>query len=258
MVSSTEIRVQGLPTVHDMIGTGAPLVLLHGWGANRMAVMPLAQRLADNGFQTYAPDLPGFGDSAPPPVVWTVFDYVTWVTAYLDSLQLKRVHLFGHSFGGRLGLVLGADYAHRVNKLVLANSAGIRPRLPLAVRARTAVYKRTRRAMEALGLGQVADRLSQSYTTRYGSVDFNATSGVMRSTFVNVIQQDLLSYAARVHCPTLLFWGDADKDTPLWMGQTLQKMIPDAGLIVHQGAGHYSYLDRLADTARIMTHFLQN
>jgi pimeloyl-ACP methyl ester carboxylesterase len=73
-----------------------------------------------------------------------------------------------------------------------------------------------------------------------------------------VVNEDLLPYAARVTVPTLLFWGDQDKDTPLWQGELLEKTIPDAGLIVHKGAGHYSYLDRLADTVRVMDYFFKS
>ena len=53
----------------------------------------------------------------------------------------------------------------------------------------------------------------------------------------------------------LLLWGDRDEDTPLSQGRALEAAIPDAGLVVLEGAGHYSYLDRLADAARIMDFF---
>jgi pimeloyl-ACP methyl ester carboxylesterase len=52
-------------------------------------------------------------------------------------------------------------------------------------------------------------------------------------------------------------WGDQDQDTPLWQGQLLEKTIPDAGLVVWEGAGHYSYLDRLPDTVRVIDHFFK-
>lgn len=79
----------------------------------------------------------------------------------------------------------------------------------------------------------------------------------MRETFVKVVNQDLLPHAARVQAPTLLFWGDQDEDTPLWMGQTLEKTMPDAGLIVLEGAGHYSYLERLGEFVRVVDHFFK-
>ena len=79
----------------------------------------------------------------------------------------------------------------------------------------------------------------------------------MRETFVKVVNEDLLPYAARVQPSTLLLWGDQDQDTPLSQGQLLEKTIPDAGLVVWEGAGHYSYLDRLPDTVRVIDHFFK-
>lgn len=258
MPSSNAILIDSIPVAHTIIGEGFPILMLHGWGANRTLVTPLAEKLTPQGFQCYVPDLPAFGDTPEPPIAWTVFDYATFVLAYMDTLQLERVHLFGHSFGGRLSLILAADYPNRFDKIVLADSAGIRPKVATSDQLRTRLYKGIRSTLEALGLKSLSATLRTAYNKRYGSTDFNAVSGVMRQTFINVINEDLLPYAHRIPHPTLLFWGDQDLDTPLWMGQTLEKMIPDAALIVHEGAGHYSYLDRLTDTARIMGHFFKN
>ena len=74
----------------------------------------------------------------------------------------------------------------------------------------------------------------------------------MRQTLVNIVNQDLLSYAKRVSLPTILIWGDLDREAPLWMGKKLEKVIPDAALIVHAGAGHYAYLDFPDKTASIV------
>jgi pimeloyl-ACP methyl ester carboxylesterase len=111
--------------------------------------------------------------------------------------------------------------------------------------------------LSSVGLKAQADRLRAWYTDRYGSADYKAASGVMREIFVKVVNEDLLPYAARVKLSTLLFWGDQDIDTPLWQGQLLEKTISDAGLVVWEGAGHYSYLDRLNDTARVIDHFFK-
>jgi len=80
---------------------------------------------------------------------------------------------------------------------------------------------------------------------------------VMRQTFVKVVNEDLRPFAMRVKCSTLLFWGDQDEDTPLWQGRALEKLIPDAGLIVYKGAGHYSYLERLSETVKTVDYFFK-
>lgn len=234
------------------------LTMLHGWGANIELVRPLGERMAALGYRVVMFDLPGFGLTPPPPEAWTVFDYAACVVDALHALNIETTHLFGHSFGGRLSLILGADYPPTVDKIVLADAAGIRPPVALTVRARTAAYKSIRDGLNRIGLRGLSDRLRESYAARYGSADFNAAGGVMRETFVKVVNQDLRGWAARISAPTLLLWGDRDEDTPISAGREMERLIPDAGLVVFEGAGHYSYLERAADAARIMHTFFKN
>lgn len=254
------ITVSGIQTAYIALTDSAdpqrvPVLMLHGWGANIELVAPLAKMLARQGHPVYALDLPGFGQTPEPPSVWTVFDYARFVVACMDALQLERVNLFGHSFGGRLSLILGADVPARLHKIVLADSAGVKPKASPVSQMRLKTYKAIRDGLKAIGLRGLSERLRGWYNARYGSADFNAVQGVMRQTFINVIQEDLLPYAARVSRSALLVWGDKDEDTPLWQGQKLEATIPDAGLVVLQGAGHYSYLDKLPDAARIIDYF---
>ncbi|MCI0351940.1 MAG: alpha/beta hydrolase, partial [Acidobacteriales bacterium] len=154
-------------------------------------------------------------------------------------------------------LVLGAEHPERILKMVLADSAGVRSKPSLRSQVRQRVYKSIRSSLNTLGLNHIVNNLSIWYVDRYGSPDYKAAQGVMRETFVKVVNEDLLPYAGRVKPSTLLLWGDQDDDAPLWQGQLLEKTIPDAGLVVFEGAGHYSYLDRLSETVRILDHFFK-
>jgi pimeloyl-ACP methyl ester carboxylesterase len=255
--STTFIEVQGIRTAQAVVGEGMPVLMLHGWGAHLGLMWPLAERLAPLGYRICLPDLPGFGQSELPPNGWSVHDYVGFVNAYLDHHALDAVYVVGHSFGGRLGLVLGAEHPERIVKMALANSAGVRPKPSRRGQIRLGAYRFARSSLNTLGLRHVANRLNAWYVDRYGSPDYKAAQGVMRETFVKVVNEDLLPYAARVKPSTLLLWGDQDDDTPLWQGQLLEETIPDAGLVVFEGAGHYSYLDRLGETVRILDHFFK-
>ncbi len=253
----TLTSIQGIQTAQAIVGQGQPIVMLHGWGANLGLVTPLAEKLAPLGYQCFVPDMPGFGQTALPPSSWSIHDYVTWVIAYIDAHQLEEFYLFGHSFGGRLGLVLGAEHGERIIKMALADAAGIRPKASSSGQMRLKTYRLALNTLQTIGMKPQAEQLRNWYSERYGSADYKAAKGVMRETFVKVVNEDLLPFAARVKPSTLLFWGNQDADTPLSQGQLLEKTIPDAGLVVWEGAGHYSYLERAADTARVMDHFFK-
>ncbi len=237
-----------------IVGEGPPVLLLHGWGCHIELMWPVAVRLSQAGFTAHVLDLPGFGQSDLPPEPWTVPDYARWVLAYLDDAGLERVHLIGHSFGGRISLVLGADYPECVGKLALSNSAGVRLPPSLKIRAYYAGRQVLMGLLSLPGLGGVKERVQEALRQRFGSTDY-LNAGPLLETFKLVINQDLLPYARRVQAPTLLFWGDQDEDTPLKAGQILEQTMPDAALILFEGAGHYAYLDDLNQFMNVVTYF---
>lgn len=253
----TTISLNNIKVAEHIIGDGVPILFLHGWGANIGLLIPLAERLAKLGYRCYMLDLLGFGQSDDPPQAWTVYDYTNFIINYMDYHQLERVYLFGHSFGGRLGLILSSQHSHRIQKMTLSDSAGIKPNAPFWSSLRLNSYKAIRDMLYKVGLSSLADTLRTQYNQRYSSSDFQEVSGVMRQTFINVVNEDLLPLASQVKVSTLLFWGDKDDDTPLWMGQKLEQEIPDAGLVIHEGAGHYAYLEKVDETARVMDYFFK-
>jgi pimeloyl-ACP methyl ester carboxylesterase len=254
--SPQRLVIAGIETACLTGGEGPVLLMLHGWGASAALVWPLASLLAARGLRVIVPDLPGFGETAPPSEAWGVTDYAKFMVALADHFGLDRFHLFGHSFGGRIGLVMGAHYPGRIKSLVLVDAAGVRPALPAPVRLRQSVYRSTRSLLRSLALNTLADHLIEWYAKRYGSPDYQQTSGSMRETFVRVVNEDLLATASEIPVPVLLIWGELDTDTPLAQGKRLEAAIPDAGLVVLEGAGHYSYLEQPQRTALILAAFI--
>ena len=251
-IQTNRVSVAGIESRLALIGEGEPVLMIHGWGARMELLQPLAAKLNLLGYRCLLVDLPGFGDSDEPPRAYSVRDYVDFCLALLDAHGLDSAHFFGHSLGGRIGLMLAAEHPQRVRGMALSNSAGIKVAPPPAQKLRLALYRGARKSLETVGASRVKDRLQRMYARRYGSEDYRQASPVMRSTLVNIVTQDLLDCARRAAAPTVLIWGDADTETPLWMGRKLEAAMPDAALVVHQGAGHYAYLDFPEQTARIM------
>ena len=82
-------------------------------------------------------------------------------------------------------------------------------------------------------------------------------SGIMRKILVTVVNENLLPLLSKIKAPTLLIWGDKDTATPLYMGKIMEKEIKDSGLVVFEGAGHYSYLDDYQRFTVILRNFLK-
>ena len=78
----------------------------------------------------------------------------------------------------------------------------------------------------------------------------------MRATFNRVLHQDMSDCLPRIRSSALLIWGEDDTATPLWMGQEMEKKIPDAGLVTLPGCGHFAYLDRYQDFQVIVRRFI--
>ncbi|MHB8625099.1 MAG: alpha/beta fold hydrolase [Aggregatilineales bacterium] len=256
------VTIDGVAINTRIVGEpdGMPMLVLHGWGGNIASVAPLQDRLAPLGYYVHALDLPGHGASGLPPDPakgWGMSDYAALVAHYMDHAGITRARLIGHSFGGRISIVLGADYADRVEQIVLTASAGIRTSPTITQKLRRVAYQSVKRALGIPGLKPMQAKVQQWYWDRYASADYKA-AGPLKPTFLRVVQEDLAPCAAKIKAPTLLIWGDQDTDTPLWQGQQLEKLIPDAGLVVFKGAGHFAFQERLNDFVRIVDTFFKN
>ena len=230
-----------------------PIVVLHGWGAHIEAVATILSAL-EGASELIALDLPGFGESDPPGQTWDVDSYARFMIRFLDELGVQRAHLVGHSHGGRVSIALAAAEPDRVGRLLLVDSAGLRPKRGWRYRRRVAVAK-LGRLVARIG-GAPGRRLQEGMRARVASRDYLEASEAMRGTFRAVIAADLSDRLPRIGAPTLLVWGDQDDDTPLWMGHRMEELIPDAGLVVLEGAGHYSYADAPGQFRAVARRFL--
>jgi pimeloyl-ACP methyl ester carboxylesterase len=236
-------------------GTGTALLLLHGWGATKELMAPVSQRMG--GYRVIAPDLPGFGATPPPPQAWGADEYAAWVIALLDRLGVGRAHIVGHSNGGRVAIALAAAHPERVLRLVLTDSAGIRPRHGPAHRWRVRTFKLLRAASRAGWLpGRVREAPGRRAAAR-GSADYQATFGTLRASMVRLVNGDMRAQLSQLRASTLLIWGERDQDTPLSDARTMERLIPDSGVVVFEGCGHFAYAEQPDRFARIVDVFLR-
>lgn len=124
---------------------GAPLVLLHGYMATLLMWVPNIVDLSKH-HRVYAIDVMGQpGKSIPDTPITNDADYVAWLTATLNGLQLSRISLVGMSFGGWIALNYAAAEPERVRKLVLLSPGGLlRISKPFSLRGMLMVFFPTR------------------------------------------------------------------------------------------------------------------
>jgi pimeloyl-ACP methyl ester carboxylesterase len=253
-----EVLVDGRPVRYVDGGSGPVVVLLHGWGGEVASFAPVLPRLAAR-FRVVALDLPGHGGTPVPPQPWGAVDYGDFVAAFLRALALPPATVVGHSHGGRTGVALAARHPTLVQKLVLVDSAGLVPPRGPGYYLRVCSVKGARRVLALPGLRRWRQSALQRLYQAVGSRDYQAaTDPVLRATFVRLVNEDIRSLLPQIVCPTLLIWGGADAETPLRDGQVMERLIPDAGLVVFDGAGHFAYLDRLEQFCRVVTHFVEH
>jgi multiple sugar transport system permease protein len=233
-------------SVHVLIeGSGPDVLLLHGWGCSVKTVASLTRALAP-AYRVIVPDFPGHGESGIPPAPWDVTDYAQMVREVLDQIGVQKCHVIGHSFGGRVGIVLTATWPERFEKFVMTGGAGLILPPTLKKRLRRLSY----RAAKAL-IGLYARfapakgaALRRRLSAKYNSPDYSALSDEMKRTFSRVVAQDLRPLLKQIHAPTLLIWGENDAETPMSYARIFEREIPDAHLIVYADCGHYAFLDK--------------
>lgn len=232
-------------------GSGASVVVLHGWGGRIESMTPVIDCLSAS-FHVVSLDLPGFGESPLPTGVWGTPDYATFVRDALKEIGVERAHFVGHSYGAKTSLYLAATVPSLVDKLVLQGSSGLRT--PPSLKAR--VKRGASRAARAAGkLGHPGQRVRDAVYRRIQSSDYR-DAGALRPILVKVVNEDLEHLLPRIRASTLLVWGSEDDAVPLSHAQAMERAIPDAGLVVFDGAGHFAYLDQSDRFCVITRHFL--
>jgi pimeloyl-ACP methyl ester carboxylesterase len=213
---------------------GAPparVVALHGWRRSHADFTAVL-----DGLDAVAPDLPGFGAAAPPPAAWGAAEYAEAALPLCE--EGPPVILLGHSFGGKVAVVLAAAHADRVAALVLTGTPLFRPRGEPP--ARTKRGHRLARRLNQSGL--LSDARMERRRQRTGSDDYRTAVGVMRDVLVkSVVEVDDGTFRRaleRVRCPVELVWGEADTAARPSVAEEAKSLLPNANLVVLAGVGH--------------------
>jgi len=215
----------------DVAGEGPPRVLaFHGWGRRGTDFAASLQ-----GISYIALDLPGFGATPAFDEPQGAGGYAEAVLPVLGEMAARPI-LVGHSFGGRVAVVLASRYPERIGGLVLTGvpllrrSPSSRPRLG---------YRLWRWGHRA---GLVSDPRMERIRRRYGSADYRAATGVMRQTLVTAVHESYENELRMIQAPVCLVWGADDTEVPPHIAHKVKDLLTASGvevsLDVLPGVGH--------------------
>lgn len=224
------------------------VLLLHGWGGNLNSFRGLETSLKNAGVSVISLDFPGFGGSEQPREDFCLDDYVKIVNELLKFEGVQNVSIVAHSFGGRVAIKFASKHQDCTKKLVLVDSAGIKPKFSLSKWIKIKHYKFLKFLKKH---GIIKRELSN-----FGSQDYRAMPPNLKPVFSRIVCEDLTPYLQNILAPTLIVWGKDDRETPFYMAKKLNKKIEDSAIVTFDG-GHFAYLQNESKFDIIVSEFLK-
>lgn len=249
------IEIKGLKTEYTECGEGTPVLLLHGWGSSFDVYKGIMSALSDH-CRLVAVNFPGCGNSQMMSSPWSLEDYCDFCLEFMEKTGLENPIMIGHSHGGRVVLKMTAEKQVNPPKIVLLDSAGLIPVKSFKQKFRSKSFKAIKTVLTLPVIKNHSQGLLQKARAYYGSADYNAAPEILRKTLVNLVNTDLREILPNISCPSLLIWGDLDTATPLSDARIIENLIPDAGLCVLEGTGHYSFCEKPYQAHKILQSFI--
>ncbi len=257
----------GIETNYHDVGSGAPVLLIHGSGpgvtawANWRLVLPELGKTC----RAIAPDMVGFGyTERPVGIEYSTAGWVDHAIGLLDALGIEQTDLIGNSFGGAIALALAIRHPQRVRRLVLMGSVGV----PFAITPELDAvwgYQPSLQAMRGLldifayDRSLVTDELAElryQASIRPGFQEsFSAMFPAPRQRWVDAMASTEADIRAIKH-KTLIIHGRDDRVIPLSNSLTLNRWIEDSQLHVFGRCGHWVQIEHSADFNHLVGHFL--
>lgn len=250
-----EIKIKNKKINYEVEGEGKSLILLHGWLASLETMKPLQKHLVKY-FKVYNVDIIGFGKSELPDEPMNTNDFGDFLSEFINKLKIENPILIGHSNGGRTILNYAGRNLGKINKIVLIDSAGIKPKRKPNYYFKIYAFKTVKNLVKIFP--KKFDHLREKALSKFGSADYKSSPEVLRKTMNIILNEDQRKNMPNIDAPTLMIWGDKDTATPLEDAKKMEKLIKNSGIAVLEGAGHFSYLDRLNQCLIILDEFFKD
>jgi pimeloyl-ACP methyl ester carboxylesterase len=258
------------------IGSGKPVLLLHGFGASSYTWRHVEPALVAAGHRVLTVDLKGFGLSDKPlDENYSIFDQAALITQFITRLKLKDLTVVGHSLGGGVTLVLALEKdkkkRKRITKIVLIDSVAYSQNIPIAFSIlRTPVLGKISSSLVPLDVqARVALRLAYYDNSKFDSRDVKqyadplkdkGSRNAMIQTARKIMPENLPELSNRyktIQIPALIIWCDHDKVIKPNIGLRLHNDLPNSIFRVVRKCGHLPQEEKPQRTVRLLQDFLK-
>jgi pimeloyl-ACP methyl ester carboxylesterase len=254
-VKNLQIKIKNWSINYEVIGEGEPVIMLHGWLTDLESMKPLTTNLEKN-FKIYLVDVVGFGKSDLPEEPLNSNDFAEFLKEFMEKLNIENPVLIGHSNGGRIIINAVGKGLVKAKKIVLIDSAGIKPKRPLKYYIKVGFYKTGKFFLNLLPKTKGVKEFQERLRNRVGSSDYKASPIVLKDTLKIIVNEDVKEILPNIKVPTLLIWGDLDTATPIGDAKIMEKLIPDCGLVEYPYGTHFSYLENIENCKLVLDSFL--
>src|SRR5688572_18126789 len=240
--------------------TKPKVILLHGLGGSIANWVMNTPAIAQN-YHVIALDQVGFGKSDKPALKYRIGTYVDFLDKFMAELKIEKASLVGNSMGGWVAAWTAIKYPNRVEKIVLADAAGIVP----ANFSETQVYQlnnSTRdeiRANMKLIFANPALQNNEALVDQFMTARVTAGDGGTINSLIESIKrrEDFLNdRLGEIKKPTLIIWGKQDGLLPVADAHTFNKRIAGSELLLFDQCGHAPQFEKAADFNKAVLAFL--
>ncbi len=254
------IVVDGYNICVKTTGTGdKTVVILQGWGTDLGVYDSVAGAIDGIRYRVIQFDFPGFGGSDEPKEPWDVDGFADFFCKFMETMQIKQATLIGHSYGGRVIIKLAAreSIPFEITNIILIDSAGVLPVRTTAQKWKIRKYKILKKFLNMKLIYAMFPEVIDDWRSRQGSADYRNATPMMRQCMVKAVNEDLTKLLPKIRQEVLLIWGDQDTATPIRDAHIMEEKIPNCGLAVIPGTGHFSFLEKPAQFRGIMEAYLK-
>ena len=173
-----QIKIKDYNINYEVIGEGKPIIMLHGWLTDLESMRPLTANLSKK-FKIYLVDVIGFGKSDLPENPLNSNDFGDFLKEFIEKLNIENPILIGHSNGGRIIINAVGRNLVKPKKIVLIDSAGLKPKRSIEYHIKVAIYKLGKLILNLLPNTNTIKKFKEKLRNIVGSSDYKASPLVL-------------------------------------------------------------------------------